>query len=331
MKDVPDLPEIGGATFRDVEPPAPLTLDRWVEMHGVEPSEVTVVDGTPATPAPAPQQATTSSEVSRDDSGEYSLVRGYLPREVAHTGMSDLDLLKRCHDELLAVLLYGPPGTGKTALARATFGDSLVTVVGTVDTDTTDLVGSWVPTGDRAEPYRWVDGPLTVAVREGRPLLVDEIALIDPRVLSVMYSLMDGRDTLFLPSNPAVGQVPVAPGFYVVGACNPDAPGAVMSDALLSRFAVHLSMDTPYEMLTRLEVAEDIILAARNLATLRETNEVRHAPQTRELLVFTRVRETLGLQAALANLVGTARPGDRQRYADVLTMTFGREVRPLGA
>src|SRR5690606_33812628 len=99
-------------------------------------------------------------------------------------------------------------------------------IVGTLDTDTSDLVGSWVPTGDPSDPYAWVDGPLTTAVRLGLPLLVDEIALIDPRVLSTLYSLMDGRDTLFLPSNPAEGEIKVAPGFYVVGACNPDAPGA---------------------------------------------------------------------------------------------------------
>lgn len=45
-------------------------------------------------------------------------------------------------------------------------------------------------------------GPLMRSVLANVPLLVDEIALIDPRVLTVLYPLMGGRGELHVPMNP---------------------------------------------------------------------------------------------------------------------------------
>lgn len=328
MTDVPDLPTTfapGGGEVSE-----PLTLDRWVEMRGISPGEILVVEDTPASVDPeVPNRAPTIPDPSRDDSPPIRRVGGYHVRQVPGTDSTDVDLLHRSRSEGLPVLLYGLPGCGKTALVEATFGDDLVTIVGTVDTDTTDLVGGWVPTGDPGDPYRWTPGPLTVAVTEGRPLLVDEVALIDPRVLSVLYSVMDGRDTLHLPTHPTDKTVPVRGGFYVVGACNPDAPGAVMSEALLSRFAVHLEVTTDYGVLSHLGVERTIIEVAINLSRMAQTHEVRYAPQTRDLLTFMRVREVWGINAALANLVSSARPSDRETYSEVIATTYGRQVGPL--
>lgn len=328
MSDVPDLPTIHSSG--EGAGVAPLTLDRWAEMRGISPGEILVVEDTPASVDPvAPEESPTTPDTSRDDSTPIRRVEGYHVRQVPGTGSTDVDLLRRSGVEGMPVLLYGLPGCGKTALVEAAFGDDLVTTVGTVDTDTTDLIGGWTPTGDPGAPYRWEPGPLTVAVEEGRPLLVDEIALIDPRVLSVLYSVMDGRDTLHLPTHPTAKTVPVADGFYVVGACNPDAPGAVMSEALLSRFAVHLEVTTDYGVLSHLGVEKTIIEVAINLATMARTHEIRYAPQTRDLLTFMRVREVWGLTAALSNLVSSARPSDRESYSEVIATTYGRQVGPL--
>lgn len=314
----------------DESDPPPLTLDRWAEMRGITPGEILVVEDTPASVDPVEADgARHTSDASRVDSPPIRRVEGYHVRQVPGTGSTDVDLLRLSRTEEMPVLLYGLPGCGKTALVEAAFGGDLVTIVGTVDTDTTDLVGGWVPTGDPGDPYRWTPGPLTVAVTEGRPLLVDEVALIDPRVLSVLYSVMDGRDTLHLPTHPTSKTVPVSDGFYVVGACNPDAPGAVMSEALLSRFAVHLEVTTDYGVLSHLGVEKTIIEVAINLSRMARSHEIRYAPQTRDLLTFMRVREVWGLSAALSNLVSSARPSDRDTYSEVIATTYGRQVGPL--
>jgi MoxR-like ATPase len=70
------------------------------------------------------------------------------------------------------VLLYGPPGTGKTAMVEAAFPD-LLTIAGTENTLVDDFVGGFLPTPDCG--YEFFYGPLVVAMREGRALLVDDV------------------------------------------------------------------------------------------------------------------------------------------------------------
>ncbi len=84
-------------------------------------------------------------------------------------------MLHRLRDKRIPVLLYGPPGTGKTAMVEAAFPD-LLTVAGTGDTVVDDFLGSFVPLPDGG--YEFVHGPLVVAMREGRPLLVDDATLM---------------------------------------------------------------------------------------------------------------------------------------------------------
>jgi hypothetical protein len=106
----------------------------------------------------------------------------YFPRRLA--GATDIDVLHQLRDKHIPVLLYGPPGTGKTAMVEAAFPD-LLTVAGTENTLVDDSLGGFLPTPQRG--YEFFYGPLVVAMREGRPLLVDDATLIPPRVLAVLY------------------------------------------------------------------------------------------------------------------------------------------------
>ncbi len=254
---------------------------------------------------------------------EYTRPTGevYVPRMVPFEAQTiqDVTLMKVAHEKKMPVLLYGVPGTGKTALVEAAL-PNVVTVQGTAETETADFIGSWIQNPDGT--YAWVDGPLVVAMENGWPLLIDEIALIDPRVMSVVYSVMDGRDVLKITANPDRGDANTRDGFLVFGACNPDVPGAIMSDALLSRFALHFEVSTDWTVAKQLGADATLITLARNLQIKQEAGEVSASPQMRDVLNFIEVEKTLGKTFALRNMLAKAHPEDRAIYMEMITSLY---------
>ncbi|MER7276632.1 AAA family ATPase [Dactylosporangium sp. NPDC000244] len=247
----------------------------------------------------------------------------YFPRSLA--GAADVDVLRRLRAKHIAVLLYGPPGTGKTAVIEAAFPD-LLTVTGTGDTVVEDLLGTFIPLPEGG--YEFAYGPAVQAMRQGRPLLIDDATLIPPRVLAVLYPAMDGRRVLHIPSY-RNERVEAVDGFYVIAAHNPGVHGAVLSDALASRFDVHIEVSTDWALVKRLGVPAPAIDAGIALNDALDAGRVTWAPQLREMLGFARVRKALGDAAAIANLAGRAPDDDRPAVIDALSTAFGTTVTPL--
>jgi len=247
---------------------------------------------------------------------EYTRPNGEMYYSRNWTGIEDVEVLKTAREHSQFPLLYGPPGTGKTALAEATYGTDLITVMITGDTEVSDLVGQFIPNpkhGEKGEgEYIWVDGPLVRAALEGRPILLDEIGLGDPKMLSVVYPLMDGRRELQVTSNPDRGVISVTDGFFLLGATNPDAPGVQMSEALMSRFNLHVEVHTDWELaVTRLGVPEKIAGIAQGLSKMMFNGKISWAPQLRELLTYKNLAAIYGEKFALANLLASCPPEDR--------------------
>ncbi|MCC8245026.1 AAA family ATPase [Saccharothrix luteola] len=279
----------------------------------------TVSTGAPAAPAGKRSAGAVTGPVLRPNGTEYH------PRLVAGTMLPDVTALRRLKEAGVAALLYGPPGTGKTSVVEAAFPDC-VTVQGDGDTVVADLVGDYTKTPDGE--FVFVHGPLVRAMREGVPLFIDDATLIPPTVLAVVYPAMDGRRQIVVKANGGE-VVDAAPGFYVVAGHNPGVHGAVLTDALSSRFSVQVQVSSDYDLADQLGVDPKVVRVARNLATRQERGEVGWAPQLRELLAFKKITAVLGIDAAAANLVGIAPEVDRDTVAAVVRDAFGRIVKPL--
>src|SRR5689334_14855572 len=180
-----------GATGATATPPAPTSPAPSAAPAG------------PAAPRPRrPRRAAAASTAA--GAGEEAVsgpVRRpggqlYHPRLVS--GIPDVTALRKLRAAGVPALLYGPPGTGKTSVVEAAFGD-LITVPGDGDTTVADLVGEYTQTPDGR--YVFVHGPLVRAMREGRPLFIDDATLIPPTVLAVAYPAMDGRRQITVKAN----------------------------------------------------------------------------------------------------------------------------------
>jgi len=223
-------------------------------------------------------------------------------------------------------LLYGAPGCGKTALVEAAFNEDMYTLMGTGDTEVSDLIGSYIQTPSGG--FEWIDGDLVKAAEAGAVYFVDEIGLIDPKVLSVLYGLMDGRRELTITANPERGTVKAHANFYVVAATNPNAPGVRLSEALLSRFTVQAEMATDWSLSRTLGVPTTMVTVAQNLSKKQQSGEVSWAPQMRELLAFRDISKVFGTAFAIANLLAASPEMDRPVVSDVLSRVFGAECKP---
>ncbi|OIV37394.1 hypothetical protein BIV57_11295 [Mangrovactinospora gilvigrisea] len=247
----------------------------------------------------------------------------YHPRALA--GMADVEVLRRLREASIAALLYGPPGTGKTSLIEAAFPD-LLTVAGDGDTTVGDLIGEYTQTPDGG--YEFVYGPLVVAMTEGRALLIDDATLISPKVLAALYPAMDGRRQITVKAHKGE-TITAADGFYPIAGHNPGVHGAILTEALSSRFAVQVQVGSDYDLAHALKIDSRAVRIARNLAARVESGEAGWAPQLRELIAFQKIAAVLGDQAAFANLVGVAPIEDRDLVAELVAKATGTPAEAL--
>jgi nitric oxide reductase NorQ protein len=275
------------------------------------PAPAPAAPATPASPAAAPAP----SGVTRPNGAIYR------PRALAD--MPDVDALRRLREAGILALLYGPPGTGKTSLVEAAFGGEVITVAGDGDTTVGDLVGDYTQRDDGS--YEFVYGPLITAMTEGKVLFIDDTTLISPAVLAVTYPAMDGRGEVTVKAHKGE-TIKAADGFYIIGGHNPNVHGAVLTEALSSRFTLQVKVGTDYDLAHALKIDPRAITAAQDLAGRQAKGEIGWSPQLRELIGYQRTTAALGENAAAANLAGIAPEEDQDVVAAALRKAFGRPV-----
>lgn len=186
------------------------------------------------------------------------------------------DLFRHAWQSRLPLMVKGPTGCGKTRFIEhmAELLDlPLVTVSCNEDTSATDLLGRHLLIGGET---RWVDGPVTRAVRKGALLYLDEIAEARADALVVIHSLSDHRRELFLDRT---GETLRAPnGFMLIVSYNPGYQRSLreMKPSTRQRFVAlnfsHPAADLETEIIVR-ETGAELTIAKR---LVQIGNKVRH-------------------------------------------------------
>jgi nitric oxide reductase NorQ protein len=132
---------------------------------------------------------------------------------------AEVELFESAWKSRIPVILKGPTGCGKTRFVSYMahrLGRPLVTVACHEDLTASDLVGRYLIQGDETI---WVDGPLTVAVRHGAILYLDEIVEARKDSMVVIHPLTDHRRALTIEKLATVLRAP--PEFMLVVSYNP--------------------------------------------------------------------------------------------------------------
>ncbi len=110
----------------------------------------------------------------------------------------ELEVFQKAFENKLPLLLKGPTGTGKSRFveyAAYLLQLPLITISCHEETSSTDLIGRYIIKGSETV---WIDGPLTIAVRKGGILYLDEVAEARPDVIVAIHSLTDHRRELYI-------------------------------------------------------------------------------------------------------------------------------------
>lgn len=138
----------------------------------------------------------------------------------------EVSIFEAAYQDRIPILLKGPTGTGKTRfleymtwkLSKEESGGplGLTTVSCQEDLTASDLLGRFVLDTNGT---RWIDGPLTTAVRAGGICYLDEVVEARKDVMVVVHSLTDHRR--FLPISKLGEVIEAHPSFLLVVSYNP--------------------------------------------------------------------------------------------------------------
>lgn len=236
----------------------------------------------------------------------------------------------------LPALLIGETGTGKTTLVReyaTQNGRELLRISCTGQTSTDEILGKWLI---RDKETYWQDGAITMAMRKGWWVVVDEVNSALPEVLFSLHSLLDDDRKITLVEKD--GEV-VRPhdDFRFFATMNPMEEYAgtkELNKAFLSRFAVVLHVDYPDEKVETeilkgagvdASIAKLMVGVATLLRNAKDEDKIFYTCSTRDLIYWGTLSNVVGLDRSFEIAIMNKADIDRQAVHDI----YSKAVKPL--
>jgi midasin len=160
--------------------------------------------------------------------------------------ISVLQLLARCIQNNLPVMLYGQAGAGKTFLINQlakymAYENSIVKIHLGEQTDSKLLLGTYT-SGEQPGTFKWRSGVLTTAVQEGKWVVIEDIDRAPTEVLSVLLTLLEKRE-LSIPSRGEV--IKAKNGFQLISTVRISNDSQSVPDLIGSRLWKLCKVDVP--------------------------------------------------------------------------------------
>lgn len=208
---------------------------------------------------------------------------------------ANLRLLRACVETNAAALLIGETGTGKTTIVREIadeYGKELIRISVNGSMGVEEILGKWLVNKGTTV---WQDGLLTMAIRNGHWVVMDEINAALPEILFVLHSLLDDDRKIILPEKDNEVIRPHTE-FRFFATMNPPEEYAGTKDmnkALMSRFTAILQIDvlTDTEEMNLLmargsdkDIAYKLVSLARRLRDHKAKDTIFYFCSTRDLV-----------------------------------------------
>lgn len=169
-----------------------------------------------------------------------AVVDAYTQRELPG-GFMDFDYFDSAGRLLHNILMAGGSGSGKTTAARAYAGylkAPFVSVEFNGALDPASTLGAMLVDTTNGLPA-WKDGEITLAVRYGGVIMLDEVNFAPPRFTAAFHGVLDARQNLYVSELGA--RVPKHRDTRVFAAYNQRYVGTnMLNEAFLNRFAYPL-------------------------------------------------------------------------------------------
>ena len=248
----------------------------------------------------------------------------YIPRKIGKT--TDIEILKRCYEENINVLLVGATGTGKTHAARHLAYELQVPYMrvncnGAITPE--DLIGQYIPDGNGG--FKWCDGVLTRFIRHGGIFVLDEINAAPAEILFVLHSLLDDERKIVLTQKD--GEVIRASDkFMFIATMNPTEDAIYegtkeLNAALKDRFGVVLYYDYDEKIEKKIIKSEYV---REVLKALRNSEEIETPISTRTGKEYERAIELFGIETANEMFIARFRKEEREIVRETLTMIYSK-------
>ena len=227
----------------------------------------------------------------------------YVNRRIS--GRTDWDI----YDQALAdgdnILIEGGAGSGKTISVQAYASSRkyrYFNVSSNNGIDPSQLFGRWIPRAD-GHGYMWQDGAVTLLVRHGGVLLLNEINFLPTRISTVLFSLLDYRREIQLLENG--GEVIRAhKDLLIIADMNYGYKGTQeLNQAFNDRF--NIKLEFPYDRVIENKVvgSKSVLVLADQLRDQYEKEEISTPISTRSLVSLVKNAKRFGTDFAIGSFV----------------------------